>query len=394
MTLAYYVFTSIAPNYLPKARVLAASVKRHTPDARFCVWVAGFERPPWAGQVEEFDEVLTLADLPRKDLEGWTFKHSLVELCTAVKGFALQNLLARDDCTAAFYFDPDIVVLSPLEDLAAELQRGSVLLTPHLTEPDATLEAVLDNECSALRHGVYNLGFLAVRSDAEGRRFADWWSSRLAALCYDDIPRGLFTDQRWIDLAPGFFPTVAIVRDAGWNVATWNLTHRQVQGSLLDGFLVNGTAPLRFFHFSGLDSGAQLAMLKKYGATMPALFDLRKWYLGECERLAGQVPVDDDWPLGRFGNGERIAYEHRVLYREREDLQAAFPNPYAAADVNASFYHWIGANHNANDAGADETSALLALYRAELERIQRSRGWRLVQRASRLWRRLQAVAGS
>ena len=392
--MAFYVFTSITPNYLPKARVLASSLKRHTPDARFCVMVAELERPAWAGEVEEFDEVLTLADLPFEDRKGWTFKHSLVELCTAVKGFALQNLLARPDCEAAFFFDPDIVVLSPLEALAGEFARGSVLLTPHLTEPDRTLEAVLDNECSALRHGVYNLGFLAVRNDAEGRRFADWWAARLRALCYDEIPRGLFTDQRWMDLAPGFFPSVAIVRDPGWNVATWNLTHRQVQGSVQGGFTVNGETPLRFFHFSGLDSGAQLAMLKKYGATMPALFDLRKWYLCECQRLAEQVPETDDWALGRFSNGERISQEHRVLYREREDLRNAFPDPYAADDVNASFYHWMEVNHRAVPTGGDEASALLSLYRAELERIQRSRAWRLLQRASRLWRRLQAVAGS
>jgi hypothetical protein len=389
----FYVFTSIAPNYLAKARVLAGLVKRHSPEARFCVWVADFEPPAWAGRIPEFDEVRTLAGLPLDNLSGWTFSHSLVELCTAIKGFALQDLLAREDCRAVFFFDPDVVLFSPLEELAAELQRGSVLLTPHLTAPDGTLEAVLDNECSALRHGVYNLGFLAVRNDGEGRRFADWWCSRLRDLCYDEIPRGLFTDQRWVDLAPAFFPSVVIVRDPGWNVATWNLTHRQVQGSLRDGFVVNGATPLRFFHFSGLDSGAQLAMLKKYGAAMPALFELRKWYLAECLRLEAAVPVADDWRLGRFGNGAPISQEHRVLYREREDLRAAFPDPYAADDVNASFFHWFEVNYRTVAAEADETSALLSLYRAELERIHRSRAWRLVQRASRLWRRLQAVAG-
>jgi len=390
-----YVFTSIAPNYLPKARILASLVKRHSPEAQFCVWVADFERPAWADQVPEFDEVRTLRDLPLDQAARWVFRHSLVELCTAIKGFALNDLLARPDCTAVFFFDPDIVVFSPLEELAAELERGSVLLTPHLTEPERTLEAILDNECAALRHGIYNLGFLAVRNDAEGRRFAQWWGSRLADLCYDEIPRGLFTDQRWMDLAPAFFASVAIVRDPGWNVATWNLTHRHIEGSLAGGFTVNGASPLRFFHFSGLDSGAQLAMLKKYGGRMPALFELRRWYLAESERLAAQAWDDERWRPGQFGNGEPISQEHRVLYRERQDLQLAFPDPYATDDVNASFYHWFEANHReAVGNGADDPSALLSVYRAELERIQRSRGWRLLQRTSRLWRRLHAAARS
>ena len=37
----------------------------------------------------------------------------------------------------------------------------------------------------------------------QGRRFIDWWADRLRQFCYDEVPNGLFTDQRWVDLAPG-----------------------------------------------------------------------------------------------------------------------------------------------------------------------------------------------
>ena len=36
-------------------------------------------------------------------------------------------------------------------------------------------------------------------------KFANWWNNRLQLYCYDDIPRGIFTDQRWVDLAPAYF---------------------------------------------------------------------------------------------------------------------------------------------------------------------------------------------
>ena len=60
----------------------------------------------------------------------------------------------------------------------------------------------------------------------------------------------MFVDQRWIDLAPSLFD-VHIVRDAGWNVAYWNLAQRPITrfGNRLEA----AGRPLRFFHYSGFD---------------------------------------------------------------------------------------------------------------------------------------------
>ncbi len=208
-----HVYTSVVANYLPKARVLAQSVKKFHPDYKFHL-VLSDEIPPFPRLASDpFDSILTIRDLGIEDLEQWMFKHSLVELSTAVKGFALMKLLSMPDCSQAIYFDPDIVVLSDLKRLTDEFKNASILLTPHLTEPETSLEGILDNELAALKHGVYNLGFVGVGDSAEGRRFAAWWADRLHKLCYDDIPNGMFTDQRWIDLAPAYFADLKILRD-------------------------------------------------------------------------------------------------------------------------------------------------------------------------------------
>ncbi len=62
-------------------------------------------------------------------------------------------------------------------------------VTPHQTEPEKSRSAILDNEVSSLKHGVFNLGFLAVRNCPEGMRFVNWWSDRLRDFCFDDICR-------------------------------------------------------------------------------------------------------------------------------------------------------------------------------------------------------------
>jgi hypothetical protein len=389
-------FTSVSLNYLPKARVLAESVKRQHPDAGFHL-VLSDALPEWlAKSPAPFDSVLHVEQLPLPGIKGWIFQHSLVELCTAVKGEACRWLAERYPDEPLFYFDPDIVVLGRLDQLLAQMRQADILLTPHLLEPDEDYDAVLDNEVCALKHGVYNLGFLGLAPTREGRRFIDWWAQRLNTLCYAEIGRGLFTDQRWIDLAPAFFPTVGIVRDPGCNVATWNLPRRQVTGSLTRGLQVNGH-PLCFFHFSGFDSGAQKLMLDKFGGHSPVLYELRDWYVSECSRLGQEELGATPWAYSSFDNQEPITPEHRRLYRERIDLQRAFPEPASTGDVNRSYYHWYR-QEMARTATIDPRETLrreLAETRQELERIRNSRSYQVATVASGLvsgkWLRRRAA---
>lgn len=196
----------------------------------------------------------------------------------------------------------------------------------------------------------------------------------------------MFTDQRWLDLAPVFFLGIAILRNPGYNVATWNLTHRRAAGSLEQGITINGE-PLSFYHFSGFDGGAQEIMLKKYAATNSVLFELRRWYLAECQRLGQSELGDRRCRYETFDNGERITRTQRILYRSRLDLRRAFPRPFAAE--GDSYYHWHRLNIASADHEALETDANLRAQwmdaRRELDLIHRSRSWRLARVFARLF---------
>ncbi|MBV9306859.1 MAG: hypothetical protein JOZ45_12000, partial [Acidobacteriaceae bacterium] len=338
--MATHIYTSVAINYLPKARVLAESIKKFHPDWIFHLVLCD-ETPEWFSLEEEpLNFLLTLRDLGIPDLWSWAFKHNLVELSTAVKGFALTKILDEPGCTEVFYFDPDIVVLAPLGPLIREFASASVLLTPHSTEPEIDRAAIIDNELTALRHGIFNLGFIGVKNSEEGRRFASWWRDRLQEFCYDDVPNGLFTDQRWADMVPAYFSDSKILRDPTYNVSTWNLTHRTITGSAPDNLLVNGQ-PLVFYHFSGFDSGSQLGMLKRYGSGMPALFELRDWYTAACERHGQRQLSQMPWAYEVFDNGQLILPLHRKRYRETPELSSRFPNPYATQGGSRSYLQWF-----------------------------------------------------
>lgn len=339
-------FTSITPNYLAKARVLASSLKHFHPEIDFHLVLAesGKQVPL---DDEPFDEVADLSDLGLAARRGWIYEHSVVEFCTAIKGLYAKRVLDRPEVDAVLYFDPDIAVLGPLHPVLEGLESASIALTPHQIQPERHTDAIVDNEVCCLRHGVFNLGFLGLRGTDIGRSFARWWSQRLLSFCQVDLENGIFTDQRWVDLAPALFDEIAVLRHPGLNVATWNFTHRTLEGEAPHGVRVNGE-PLSFFHFSGFDSGAQLWMAIKYAQEMPVVFDLRNWYIRTCAEK-GQMTVQDlTWEFAAYDNGVSVRNEDRKLYRRVPHLRERFPDPFSTLNEESSFFHWIQAQGQAS----------------------------------------------
>jgi len=351
------VFTSIAANYLPKARVLARSVKRHAPYMHFSLMLVDSPPADFDLEAEPFDSLITLDDLALENSRAWAFSHTVVELCTAVKGRAVSLLLGQPDTRAVFYFDPDMVVFGRLEELEGMLEDSSILLTPHQSTPETSLDAIMDNEMASLKHGVFNMGFVGIADTEEGRRFAAWWADRLTHFCLDDIPRGLFTDQKWANLIPCFFDDYRVIRSPAFNVATWNITTREVTGAVDSGLLVNGE-PLGFYHFSGFDNGDQALMLNKYGANSQPLNDLRAWYIEACEREGQVVLGTQAYGHGCYDDGTRIGLSERRLYRARTDLQCSFPDPFST-DIEGGYHGWY--RHNVGDGDSAIQSQVVTL---------------------------------
>lgn len=322
-----HVFTSAAFNYIPKVRMLFQSLRKLHPEWRLHLALADELRPDIDLSQEPFDEVLAASELNIPDWRGWAFCHNIVELATAIKPFMLTRLLGQRSCKKVIYLDPDIVAFSRLDDILEALDSANIVLTPHQTRPEQSLAAVMDNEICSLKHGVYNLGFVAVAATEIGLEFAEWWSKRVYYFCRADIPNGLFTDQRWIDLVPAFFTDVAIMRSSRHNVATWNLTTRVLSVSENGQYLVD-SQPLGFYHFTGFDSGAHRIMAAKNAGNNPAVHQLINWYALETESLAIDPIAKEPWAYGFYTDGTPISNVQRLVYRERTDLQKVFPDPF------------------------------------------------------------------
>lgn len=314
------IFTSVCANYIHKARTLAKSVKDHIPDATFIVCLVEREIDPKV-YCEYFDSVVLAKDAWEGNFERFIFKHTIVEASTAVKGQFFRFIYKKyPDEHNFIYLDPDIYVYSDFVELKHLLKEKPIVLCPHLLEPGN-----IDMELSSTSHGVYNLGFLAVNRSEEAQRFIDWWAERLYLFCYDDILRGIFTDQKWIDLAPCFFD-VHIFKHRGYDFAPWSLLNSEITEE--DGqYFIKGD-PLRFIHFSGYGASIEKCMREWLPEGKHLFRKLYKDYsvIHDSNDADGVSKIP--WSYGYYLSGEPVSDEIRKEYRKDYDLMFSLENPF------------------------------------------------------------------
>ena len=333
------VLTIVSNNYLHYARTLMQSVKEHHPEAhRYCV-IVDTDPAPAAALKEEFD-TLTLDELNLPFGDEFMFQYTILELNTAVKPWALQQLLNRGH-SSVFYIDPDICLYKPLNEVNALLNDGaSLVLTPHLLAP--MTDSKSPNELAIRVAGTYNLGFCALSKQAAAYEFLTWWQGKLKHDCVVDIARSIFVDQSWIDLAPGMFDNVKVLRHPGYNVAYWNIAQRSVKQDG-DYFLVD-QRDLVFFHYSGIEpQNPQNLSIHQNRFTLETVEPaVKALVLDYCAKLVGNGSTEyRNLPYGyaNFDDGTKISVETRKQFRTNPELRKKFgPKPFSytrKADVNA-----------------------------------------------------------
>jgi hypothetical protein len=203
------------------------------------------------------------------------------------------------------------------------------------------------SETEVLLSGIYNLGFVAVSKKAQ--EFLSFWQIRLKRECIVDPQNMRFVDQRWVDFVPGFYP-VDILRDPSYNVAYWNLDHRDLVCHD-SGFLVDGI-PLHFFHFSGYSPDAPYLLSKHQGQRPRILLSDRPSVARLCDEYGADLVANGygedattEYGFKRLPNGVALDRFMRRLYRSTllnaERTGATLPpNPLAPGN-EAGFLAWL-----------------------------------------------------
>lgn len=318
----------VSKSHLGFARALVRSFRKQHPQGRAYVLVTDEPDGYFDPAAEEFT-VLSLADLPLKNARSLCFRYGPFELCNALKPHLLLHLGRERGEGRLLYLDSDIGVFGDLTPLMAALGECHVLLTPHTTV-DYPDDGAWPCRQVLLKTGSYNAGVVGVDGAEESQRFLRWWADALEVGCVVDPERGLFVDQRYLDLVPSLFTGVQILRHDGVNVAHFNLHCRRLD--CVDGRWSCNGVPLLLFHFTQVDwprLGFYARVTRLLLEQQPLLRELLAAY--HQELIQADFERASLWPNThtRFVNGLALTMKTRDAFRIQTGADGQPDDPFA-----------------------------------------------------------------
>lgn len=275
-------FTLCSNNYYAQALILGQSFLKHNPEFKF--YIGLIDQKLSKIDYHQFDiEVIPVADI-ESDVYELALKFNIVELNTAVKPHYFLHFIEKLGADEIYYIDPDICIYQSFDELNKLLALNDILLTPHILKP-IPLDGKKPFENDFLNYGLYNLGFLGLKTSDNTMAMLRWWKERTYTYGFHQLAKGLFVDQLWMNLVPILFTKVKILDHPGYNMGPWNL-HERFLTEVAGSYYVNSDQVLFFYHFSNFDPSNPNKLhtvLDRY--TMSGRPDLRRIYMEYIDQL-------------------------------------------------------------------------------------------------------------
>ena len=157
----------------------------------------------------------------------------------------LMKYLLETRSDELIYLDNDLFFFNDYGFLFKLLRDHAFILTPHYYKNDPNKN---QNWLEAnFRIGLYNAGFVGANKKAI--KTLQWWADCCLYRCEKNFFRGLFDDQKYLDIIPVIEETAHIIRHKGCNVAGWNteICKREIVNHEV---LIDGKFEIVFMHFN------------------------------------------------------------------------------------------------------------------------------------------------
>lgn len=226
------------------------------------------------------------------------YKHKTDKLRWALKPLFMLHILSTQ--VKVIYVDNDIYFYSNPSFLFDKLSEYDVLLTPHFY-PSSPAQNQNWLEAN-YRVGLYNAGFVGASQNAEEALI--WWAKCCLYNLKKSFWRGMFDDQKYLDLLPIKFNGVHILKHRGCNLAGWNDDELTLTRNENGSIIINQKQDIVFIHFAALS--IQKFSHKKH--------ILHQEYLAYLENIKHYKPKYQP-NTARFSKYSVLAYLHYTKWR-------------------------------------------------------------------------------
>jgi hypothetical protein len=285
------ICTISTQSHLFKTQALFASLRGQVDTSFYCLILDGYE------EVAPDIAVIGLKDMAQSDTMTSITRYRGDRLRWACKPLLLMHLIDQG-YEKVIYVDNDIYFFSGPQFLFEALSTDNIILTPHFypTSPNKDQHWLEAN----FRVGLFNAGFIGVNSN--GAHVMRWWADCCAYNVKKSAWRGLFDDQKYLDLLPIIFDNVQIIKHKGCNVAGWNLAQCPRSLNKNGALMLDNRWPLIFIHFNGFTLRAILR------GKDPLLAPHLAQYVAALKHFKPNYSADDE--IGFSGNDILLFIRH------------------------------------------------------------------------------------
>eukprot|EP00913_Durusdinium_trenchii_P033800 g31639.t1 len=153
--------------------------------------------------------------------------------------------------------------MQPLTAIMDALEKYSLVITPHATQP-FPIDGKQQDERQIILAGQFNFGFVGLAATATTFQWLDFWGERLRYYGFAIPSEGMHFDQNWGDTILSYFPQEKyfILRDPRYNIAYWNLHYRGKHLHMVKDKVMYGSEPsARCMSIMSVSSGAFVACI-------------------------------------------------------------------------------------------------------------------------------------
>jgi glycosyltransferase involved in cell wall biosynthesis len=366
------VITVATMSSLPRARVLARSLRRHQPDWPLRVMLVGREDAIAAtARAESSLDVRSVSRELDLDIETLMARHDEEDLTILLLGHLLLRHAERTS-EPVVYLPSSAWLLADLSPLQSKLASHAAAFVPRVLEdlPEDGLEPTLEQ---LDRAGRIDDTMLAVDGAPDSRELLAWWIDQvertlgsLDAFAVGARPEDRPWLARFFELAPARF-AAGVLDDPGMNLSLWNLHERELRGSA-DGAIAVGGAPARLLNLPGFDPDRPYRLAANASRARVSRSALLR---GLVERYAAELleagwrDADHRHDVGR-SLGEGLVYDDslRAIYSRALALGDGLEDLFSAEGTRA-FLAWL---QGPAPRGADHGVTRYVFYRVSRER--------------------------